>query len=365
MHSPSTPSVSPPTDAPLQALLLPLESGALAWPQDGALFLHAREGWPLRPFIERGLHVEQEDRAQADALERGGYALADPADTAERAMVLLLPPRQRDAARSLMARALDRCAEGGVVVASMANDAGAKSGERDLKALAGIAGVVSKYHCRVFWVRKDSAAIDQALLAQWRVLDVPRQVEAAGLERGRFLTRPGVFAWDRIDAASALLAAQLPGNIAGCVADLGAGWGYLSLEVLRRNPGVRVLDVYESDARALALARANLGEGEGEVAIDYHWHDVTAGLAKTYDAIVSNPPFHLHDGVDRPELGRRFIAVASAALRPGGRLYLVANRHLPYEEALATHFAEVRVLAQRNGFKAIEAIKQSARGKPR
>ena len=37
---------------------------------------------------------------------------------------------------------------------------------------------------------------------------------------------------------------------------------------------------------------------------------------------------------DRPDVGRRFIAVAAESLKPGGRLYLVANRHLPYEACL-------------------------------
>ena len=53
------------------------------------------------------------------------------------ALVLVLPPRQRQEARSLLARAVDCCAPGGTLVACMANDEGARSGESDLKALAG------------------------------------------------------------------------------------------------------------------------------------------------------------------------------------------------------------------------------------
>ena len=91
--------------------------------------------------------------------------------------------------------------------------------------------------------------------------------------------------------------------------------------------------------------------------LEFLWHDVTAGLARRYDFIVTNPPFHAHDRADRPELGQRFIEVAAQALRPGGRLFLVANRHLPYEHALSAHFAQIRVLAQQGGFKAIEALR--------
>ena len=73
--------------------------------------------------------------------------------------------------------------------------------------------------------------------------------------------------------------------------------------------------------------------------------------------IVSNPPFHTQGRADRPDIGRRFIAVAAEALKPGGRLWLVANRHLPYEEVLNASFGSVRTVAQQDGFKIIEAVK--------
>ena len=38
-------------------------------------------------------------------------------------------------------------------------------------------------------------------------------------------------------------------------------------------------------------------------------------------------------------------------------VWLVANRHLPYEQTLGANFGSVRVAAERDGFKAIEAVK--------
>jgi 16S rRNA (guanine1207-N2)-methyltransferase len=70
--------------------------------------------------------------------------------------------------------------------------------------------------------------------------------------------------------------------------------------------------------------------------------------------IVSNPPFH-QGRADLPELGRAFIASAADALVPDGRLFIVANRHLPYEAVLAARFRDVRTLATQEGFKVIEA----------
>ncbi|HEX7769794.1 MAG TPA: methyltransferase, partial [Dokdonella sp.] len=66
------------------------------------------------------------------------------------------------------------------------------------------------------------------------------------------------------------------------------------------------------------------------------------------------PPFH-QGRADQPELGQAFIAAAAAALHDDGELHLVANRHLPYEAALATRFADVRRVAGQDGFKLFTA----------
>lgn len=339
----------------LQALLLPLQSGELHWPQaGGTLFINARSGWPLYQQPLPGLACEQAFKPEADALQRDGHALVEPGDGDRFPLVMVLPPRQRDAARAMFARAICHLAPGGRVLAAMPNKEGARTGEADLARLAGPLGVLSKHHCRVFWSAPLDGPADPALLSEWLGADAPRVIEAAGAAGGRFTSRPGIFAWDRIDAASALLASQLPADLAGHGADLGAGWGYLATQVLVRNPGVRAFDLYEADARALDCARINTAPFAA-TAIGLHWHDVATGLPAQYDFIVSNPPFHAQDRSDRPELGRAFIRAAAQALRPRGRLFLVANRHLPYEAELSAAFAGVRVLAQAGGFKAFEA----------
>jgi 16S rRNA (guanine1207-N2)-methyltransferase len=344
------------SDPALDTLFLPFSHGPLAWPAGDVLFLRARDGAGLRQFPLARLVCEQSFKPFADELSRAGLqvvAEASPAVTDARyPLVLVLPPRQRDEARALFARAVALTAPGGIVVASMTNNEGAKSGESDLKQLTGLGGSLTKHHCRAFWTRPLDGGVDQALRDKWLALDSPREILG-----GRFFSRPGVFAWDRIDPASSLLAGHLPSDLAGHGADLGAGFGYLSAEILSRCPKVQALDLYEAEARALDLARQNLAGQAAPAQLEYLWHDVTTGLSKRYDFIVSNPPFHTQSRADRPDIGRRFIAVAADALKPGGRLWLVANRHLPYEETLNAGFGQVRVAGERDGFKVIEATK--------
>ena len=340
-------------DAALSTLFVPLASAQLRLPADGrALFLRARGGIGLREMAQPGWLCEQGFAPFADELVRSGLRVGEAAADEKFALVLLLPPRQRDEARALFARARGHLQPGGTLLAAMPNTAGAKSGEADLAQLAGCVQQLSKHKCRVFWSAPDPAGIDQALRAEWLALDAPRET-ADG-----YLSRAGLFAWNRIDRASALLAAQLPDDLHGRVADLGAGYGYLACQVIARCAQVSAIDLYEAEARALEPARVNLAralQASGRLlATDVHWHDVTRGLPQRYDVIVSNPPFH-QGRADLPELGRAFIARAADALLADGRLYLVANRHLPYEAVLGQRFREVRALTVQDGFKVIEA----------
>jgi 16S rRNA (guanine1207-N2)-methyltransferase len=341
-------------DAALAALFVPFETRELSLPADGSvLFLRARAGVRLREMVQPGWLCEQSFLPFADELGRNALRVGEPRTDEKFALVLLLPPRQRDEARALFARGLTHLQPDGCVLAAMPNAEGAKSGEADLAKLAGAVQHLSKHKCRVFWSTPAAAEVNQDLLTEWLALDAPREIVDG------YVSRPGLFAWDRIDRASALLAAHLPNDLRGRVADLGAGYGYLASQIVAHCPQVTAIDLYEAEARAIEPARANLAraqrESGRELEVSVHCHDVTGGLLHRYDAIISNPPFH-QGRADLPELGRAFIVSAAEALLPDGRLYIVANRHLPYEAVLAARFREMRTLVTKEGFKVIEAV---------
>ncbi len=266
-------------DAPLQTLFLPFSQGALRWPEGPVAFLRARDGWPLREAAgNREVHCEQSFAPFAQPLQQAaGWTVSgqldDVAGKGRYPLVLELPPRQREESRALFARALALVADGGRIVACQSNNEGARSGEGDLKQLTGLGGSLTKNHCRVYWTAPMQGQHDADLAKRWSALDAVRPIVG-----GRFLSRPGVFAWDRIDPASALLAEHLPADLAGRAADLGAGYGYLSRELLERCPKITALDLYEAEQRALALAELNLAPPPRPLPLRFLWQPRAAGF---------------------------------------------------------------------------------------
>ncbi|MDX5595209.1 class I SAM-dependent methyltransferase [Pseudovibrio sp. SPO723] len=338
-------------DPALETLLLPFENDSLDVPEGGkVLFLRARFSPKLKEVFGSALVCQQSFAPDADILSRAGLELVEaPVEAAE--ITLVLPPRQKQEARALLAHAVNTTRDGGFVVACVSNTEGAKSCEADLNKLAGLDGKLSKHKCRVFWAAVSRDTLDGGLLNEWLQLDMPREIED-----GRFTSRPGIFSWDHIDPASKLLVSKLPEGLKGRVADLGAGYGYLSTEILQRCSSLAALDLYEAEKRALDLAAGNIGRLEPKIPVEFHWADVTRGLKHSYDFVVMNPPFHTGKA-DRTDLGQAFIVAASKGLKPGGSLYMVANRHLPYESTLDRYFESFEIIADEQGYKVIQAKK--------
>lgn len=316
-----------PSPPALDTLLHALGPGGFAIAPRPALFLHAHPHPALADW--RDITGWQPWRGAATAWETDGRPRIDtPAGTWP--LVLALPGKSRDETLATFATAHDALEPGGTFIAALANDSGAARFEKELAAAAGSVESIQKNKCRAFLARRDREW-DAEKLTAWRALASPSAIPGTP-----FATVPGVFSAGRIDAGSALLAAHLPPSLHGRVADLGAGWGFLSHAILTNFPRVTTLDLFEADARALHLARENLTPSFPQREIGFHWHDVAAaGLPApgSYHAVVMNPPFHDGKRTD-VSLGTAFLIAAAAALRPGGTLAMVANRQLPYEAAL-------------------------------
>ncbi|HYD98434.1 MAG TPA: methyltransferase [Alphaproteobacteria bacterium] len=335
----------------VRTLLHPFAQGLLPPPGPGrGAFLRAEADAALGAEWRDRLLCEQSLKPAHDALAARGFHAVRRLEGGSFDLVLCLLTKHKAESLANVARAWALLAPGGLLVCAGTKDTGAASVERQLRdALGALGGGLSKNHGRVFWARRDGAATPADFTA-WLAAGALQAVPETGA-----LARPGIYGWNKVDEGSRLLAESLPEGLAGRVADLGAGWGYLSLEALRRRPAIARIDLYEAEGLAFEAAEANLARLAPAAPAACHWHDVTAGLpAGAFDWVLTNPPFHSGKATDI-DLGRRFVAAAAEALAPGGTLFLVANRHLPYEAAVDAHLKRRRLVAETAAFKVIEA----------
>lgn len=269
----------------------------------------------------------------------GAAALETVAPASLNAVVLAAPPGTLER-RYALALALRALKPGAALTALAPKEKGGARLAAELTAFGCEVEETARRHHRIcHTVRPEQpGGVDQALEAGG-----PRRLDALGW------TQPGLFSWDRLDPGTRLLVDTLP-SLPGRGADLGCGAGLLAKAVLE-TAAVTRLALVDLDRRAVEAARRNLDDPRAS----FHWADARTGpdLAGL-DFVVTNPPFHDGGAEDR-RLGQAFIAAAHGALRPGGVLWLVANRHLPYEDALRSRFSAVTLRAERDGFKVCEA----------
>jgi 16S rRNA (guanine1207-N2)-methyltransferase len=330
---------------PLKTLFHPFEAEALPLPRKDAriLFLGAEPGFRLPRDFDAALHLVQGFRPHFRALQASGYTVTPRVEGSGYDAALVLAGRHRGQNETRIAQAIECVTPGGLIVVAGSKDDGIDSLRKRVGALAPLEGHLPKHHGVAFWFQREGLDIVEAL----------RGANSAIMVDARYHTAPGMFSFDRIDAGSKLLAAHLPGDLRGNVADFCAGWGYLAAEIAARSPDLAGLDLFEADFEALEAAR--LAVRPGALEPRFFWTDLlTETVERRYDTIVMNPPFHSSRAAE-PEIGAGMIRAASRALKPGGKLFMVANRQLPYEQVLAAAFSSHVEIARDGAFKVFSA----------
>ena len=168
------------------------------------------------------------------------------------------------------------------------------------------------------------------------------------------VSKPGVFAWDRLDDGTAALIRTMEVQPDETVLDLGCGTGLLALAVARRGGRVTAVD---ADLRAVESTRRTLAANRvtGEVLIS----DCTqAVLDQRFDMVLCNPPFHQGVGVEY-EVAHQMVRDAAMVLRPGGRFYLVSNAFIRYEREMTGCFVEVKELFNDRRYRILRATRST------
>ncbi|MFH9585788.1 methyltransferase [Streptomyces luteogriseus] len=174
---------------------------------------------------------------------------------------------------------------------------------------------------------------------------------------GTVVNHAGVFCADRLDIGTRFFLRHLPAGRGGRVVDLGCGNGVVGTSVALADPGAEVLFVDESFqavASAEATYKANGVPGHAEFRVGDGLAGVPSG---SVDLVLNNPPFHSHQATTDATAWRMFTG-ARRALRPGGELWVIGNRHLGYHVKLRKLFGNSRLVASDPKFVVLKAVKR-------
>ncbi len=339
------------TSPSLNTLVLPLEQGLIE-ARTPILFIGA--GWhPYLMTIKEHVQCWQPFFPHAQVLKNHGMEILDDIpDSGAYGLVLIDLPKQVEEAQFWLANGLKLCAPDGMVSACAPNDANGNRIQKWMAELDMETNAESKNKAKVVWGNRPKSK--PVILDEWLEYGGVQGLESA--EGTVFASQPGLFGWSKIDQGSALLADEMIDELKGTGADFGCGYGYLSKRILDRHPNISTLLLIDADSRAIQCAEDNLAGVQGERTLQYYWADLTQkieGLPRL-DFVVMNPPFHVGKTTD-PMIGQAFIKTAAHHLKKGGKLWMVANVHLPYEKILQENFKSVRVVIEKDGFKIFEA----------
>ncbi|MFF7439204.1 methyltransferase [Streptomyces sp. NPDC008122] len=189
--------------------------------------------------------------------------------------------------------------------------------------------------------------------------DLPSDTPAPGLPGLTVTNHAGVFCADRLDIGTRFFLANLPGGLGRArVADLGCGNGVVGLAIALHEPEAELVFTDES-YQAVASAEENFRAHAGtDRKAEFLVGDGLTGLAPgSVDLVLNNPPFHSHQATtDRTS--RRMFADARRALRPGGELWVIGNRHLGYHVTLRRIFGNSELVASDRKFVVLRAVRR-------
>jgi 16S rRNA (guanine1207-N2)-methyltransferase len=175
----------------------------------------------------------------------------------------------------------------------------------------------------------------------------------------QYISKPGIFGWNKIDRGSAFLIEHLSQFLSRydkapeSLLDLGCGYGYLACEA-SRHPFTSITAT-DNNATALAAAKENLAQ-LSHPNCQVIAADAGDQLNQLYDTILCNPPFHQGFTVD-DDLSMKFLYNSKQLLSSIGQALFVVNSFIPLEYKAKQYFRHADILANNGAFKLV-ALRQ-------
>lgn len=272
-------------------------------------------------------------------------------------VVAIRIPTEKAALLQLLADAFAMLRVGGQCCIAGATTEGIKSAATLLEALFGNTTVLGteRGHRAVMAVKRGAVPSDVTVLSgAWLGHDAFRAIDVTLRDISlQLFSRPGIFSWDHIDEATAILADVMDVRAGDDVLDLGCGSGALGLLAARLSTTGRVV-LLDVDAEAVRCAERAI-DLMGLTQCRAMCSDVADAVRdERFDIVLTNPPFHVGKLTDLA-VPTQFILDAWQVLKPGGRLALVANRTLPYEKLVQATFGNLTTVHDGPRFKVLAA----------
>jgi 16S rRNA (guanine1207-N2)-methyltransferase len=175
-------------------------------------------------------------------------------------------------------------------------------------------------------------------------------------------SKPGIFAWNRLDEGSLYLLEQLQTMQTGKVQsglDLGCGHGLLALALLQA--GCNRVVATDNNAAAVKACTHNLALHAGTAETSVIAADCASGIEERFDLILCNPPFHQGFSVEQ-DLTDRFLQATRRLLKRRGTALFVVNSFIPLERKAADLFGTVQLLVDNRRYKVLRLGVGSASG---
>ena len=178
------------------------------------------------------------------------------------------------------------------------------------------------------------------------------------MNKDGYYTRCDMFSPKEVDKGSKKLTSTFSTKLSGNVADLGAGWGYLSKEALRLNDNITRVTLFECNYSAYIASKKNIDDRRAT----FRWASLEniKKVTLRFDHVICNPPFHS----GRPKdigLLRSFIFQSSRLINRQGNVWMVFVSGVYSESELKESFENVKVLYKDSQYFVCRLLKPKAK----